>query len=193
MYLYVSLYKPSSGILYILQGWTAGSFCLSKSDTFTRPDGGKSKETPLPLPHAACFTELELEGIGRRTGAGPAAGAAARKPHFRWRKSSRWQKLPKPVFEQRLQSTSDISSQGLLSEPPPAGGMRWVSPAIKRTRRIGLDVSKLYPTLCGKRAETLSRHRHKSKFKLSSYNQGPIGDESRSLPGRTVTASTDTC
>src|SRR5271165_863016 len=41
---------------------------MSKSENIPpREEGIQRQETPLPLPHEQCFTELESGGIGRRT------------------------------------------------------------------------------------------------------------------------------
>src|SRR5271165_2164877 len=46
--------------------WIKGRGC-QRAIVFTRQDGRGGRETPLHVPHEACFIELEIDGIGRRT------------------------------------------------------------------------------------------------------------------------------
>ena len=55
-------------IKVILLGPRAGSIGLSKNDAqLSAKAGDERQETQILLPHVACFTEREIDGIGRRT------------------------------------------------------------------------------------------------------------------------------
>ncbi len=43
------------------------AFDCQRATDFSRRGGGESQETPIPLPHVACFSKLESGAIGRRS------------------------------------------------------------------------------------------------------------------------------